>query len=188
MTSTTLHSPASPRPQETAMTTLATRPRTASARRTADTLLHGPAHSPAVLPRGEEIARRARTEQGREELRRVRSLAAVIAVACVEVETGRRALRDLSAWLSPEVLDKLTRRMELLGAVAPTGPGRRSAAAVPPRAPASAPRPVGARVCEVAPGRVEASATVLWEGRARAFALRLERRLSRWKVTSVEIG
>ncbi|WP_415779299.1 Rv3235 family protein, partial [Micrococcus luteus] len=56
------------------------------------------------------------------------------------------------------------------------------------RAPASAPRPVGARVCEVAPGRVEASATVLWEGRARAFALRLERRLSRWKVTSVEIG
>ena len=57
------------------MTALATRPRTASARRTADTLLHGPAHSPAVLPRGEEIARRARTEQGREELRRVRSLA-----------------------------------------------------------------------------------------------------------------
>ncbi|WP_446724876.1 Rv3235 family protein [Micrococcus sp. KRD128] len=112
----------------------------------------------------------------------------MIAVACVEVETGRRALRDLSAWLSPEVLDKLTRRMELLGAVAPTGPGRRPAAAVPPRASASAPRPVGARVCEVAPGRVEASATVLWEGRARAFALRLERRLSRWKVTSVEIG
>nr|WP_249214208.1 Rv3235 family protein [Micrococcus luteus] len=68
------------------------------------------------------------------------------------------------------------------------GPGRRPAPAVPPRAPASAPRPVGARVCEVAPGRVEASATVLWEGRARAFALRLERRLSRWKVTSVEIG
>ena len=34
-----------------------------------------------------------------------------------------------SAWLSPEVLDKLTRRMELLGAVAPTGPGRRPAAA-----------------------------------------------------------
>ena len=78
--------------------------------------------------------------------------------------------------------------MELLGAVAPTGPGRRPSAAVPPRTPASAPRPVGARVCEVAPGRVEASATVLWEGRARAFALRLERRLSRWKVTSVEIG
>ena len=170
------------------MTTLATRPRAASDRRTADTLLHGPAHSPTVLPRGEEIARRARTEQGREELRRVRSLAAVIAVACVEVETGRRALRDLSAWLSPEVLDKLTRRMELLGAVAPTGPGRRPSAAVPPRTPASAPRPVGARVCEVSPGRVEASATVLWEGRARAFALRLERRLSRWKVTSVEIG
>ncbi|MCR4489960.1 hypothetical protein NUV33_12870, partial [Micrococcus luteus] len=76
------------------MTTLATRPRAASDRRTADTLLHGPAHSPAVLPRGEEIARRARTEQGREELRRVRSLAAVIAVACVEVETGRRSILE----------------------------------------------------------------------------------------------
>ena len=37
------------------MTALATRPRTASARRTADTLLHGPAHSPAVLPRGDGL-------------------------------------------------------------------------------------------------------------------------------------
>lgn len=170
------------------MTALATRIRTGTARRTADALLHGPAHGPAVLPRGEEIARRAHAEQGREELRRVRSLAAVIAVACVEVETGRRALRDLSAWLSPEVLDKLTRRMELLGAVEPVRPGRRPAVPTPSRIPATAPRPVGARVCEVSPGQVEASATVLWEGRARAFALRLERRLSRWKVTSVEIG
>ena len=175
------------------MTALAARPASTArpaarrAERPAASLLHGPGHGPAVLPRGEEIARRAVAEQGREELRRVRSLAAVIAVACVEVETGRRALRDLSAWLSPDVLDKLTRRMELLGLVEPARPAGRGDAG-PGRVPAAAPRPLGARVCEVAPGRVEASATVLCDGRARAFALRLERRISRWKVTSVEIG
>lgn len=43
------------------MTALATRPRTASARRTADTLLHGPAHSPAVLPRAPAPNRGARS-------------------------------------------------------------------------------------------------------------------------------
>ena len=83
---------------------------------------------------------------------------------------------------------KMTRRMDLLGLAEQDRPRARSAAAGVSRAPAAAPRPVGARVCEVAPGRVEASATVLCDGRARAFALRLERRISRWKVTSVEIG
>ena len=83
------------------MTTLATRPRAASDRRTADTLLHGPAHSPAVLPRGEEIARRARTEQGREELRRVRSLAAVIAVACVEAAACIAVGRTFTTSVTP---------------------------------------------------------------------------------------
>lgn len=172
------------------MTALAARPRPAAhdVARPAAALLHGPGRGPAALPRGEEIARRAVAEQGREELRRVRSLAAVIAVACVEVETGRRSLRDLSAWLSPEVLDKLTRRMELLGLVEHGRGAARTGSATATRASTAAPRPVGARVCEVAPGRVEASATVLCDGRARAFALRLERRISRWKVTSVEIG
>lgn len=173
--------PASP-VQEDTMTALIAAPLHAPVHRTrtapagvgtSPSLLHGAAR-PATLPHGEELARRAGAEQGREELRRARSLVAVIAVACVEVEAGRRPLRDLAGWLSPEVYDKVARRLDLLSS-----------------APASAPvraRPVGARVCEVAPGRIEASATVLCGERARAFALRLERRLSRWKVTTIEIG
>lgn len=142
-----------------------------------ESLLHGPARRPSALPGTEELVRRAAAEQGREELRRARSLVAVVAVACVEVEAGRRPLRDLAGWLSPEVYDKVARRLELLA----SSPATRGTGTPPPR-------PVGARVCEVAPGRIEASATVFTDGRARAFALRLERRLSRWKVTTVEMG
>ena len=130
----------------------------------------------AVRPRATDLLRRADREQDREELRRVRSLAAVVAVAVVETESGRRPVRDLAGWLDPEAFEKMSRRVDLLdrtGTRPPLG---------------AAPRPAGARVCEVAPGRVEASATVVVDGRARALALRIERRLSRWKVTAVEVG
>lgn len=169
----TAPAPASPTRQPAARAGLPTRH---PGRPGPDALLHGLARRPSALPRGEELVRRAAAEQDREELRRARSLVAVIAVACVEVEAGRRPLRDLAGWLSPEVYDKVARRLELLAA-APTA--RTATAHV---------RPLGARVCEVAPGRIEASATVQCDGRARAFAMRLERRLSRWKVTTVEIG
>lgn len=139
-------------------------------------LTHALSRRSAPLPRGHELVRRAVREQDREELRRVRSLAAVVAVACVEAEAGRRPVRDLAGWLAPEAYDKLVRRVDLLERT-----GTRPA-------PSTAPRPTGARVCDVAPGRVEASATVQCEGRVRAFALRIERRLSRWKVTAIEIG
>lgn len=141
-----------------------------------DSLLQRPARRAAPLPSDAELASRADQEQGHEELRRARSLAAVVAVACVEVESGRRPLRDLAAWLTPEVFDKVSRRLDLLR----QAPSAATAT--------SAPRPVGARVCDVGPGRLEASATVVCDGRARAFALRIERRLSRWRVTTLEIG
>lgn len=142
----------------------------------ASALLHGTARRTAALPRGEDLLRRADREQDREELRRVRSLAAVVAVAIVETEAGRRPLRDLAGWLDPEAFEKMGRRVDLLSRTG-TRPHL-----------TTAPRPAGARVCEVAPGRIEASATVVVDGRARALALRVERRLSRWKVTAVEVG
>lgn len=174
--------------QEDPMTALApalahgqTRPRPASRtapsrRDTESALLRGPARRMSAVPTGEDLVRRAEQEDDREELRRLRSLAAVVAVACVETEAGRRPVRDLAGWLAPETYEKMCRRVDLLertGTRPPSG---------------SAPRPVGARVCAVRPGAVEASATVLVAGRARAVALRIERRLSRWKVTHLEIG
>ncbi|MDY6055897.1 Rv3235 family protein [Micrococcus sp.] len=157
------------RTQEETMTALATAP-TRPAPRT-----RGLTGSPR-LTRPDASGDRLRRELEREEIRRVRSLAAVVAVACVDAEAGRRPLRDLAGWLAPEVYEKLVRRVDLLERTQ-TRPST-----------GAAPRPVGARVCEVAPGRVEASATILCDGHARAFALRLERGLRRWKVTSVEIG
>lgn len=129
-----------------------------------------------ALPDTAELTRRARNEQRREDHRAVRTLAGVIALACVEVEVGRRHLRDLAAWLDLPVYDKVARRIALLERT-----GARTSTPQPPR-------PVGARVCEVSPGRVEASASIRCGDRVRAIALRMERRLSRWRVVAVEIG
>lgn len=128
------------------------------------------------LPDQAELTRRARNEQGRDDHRAVRTLVGVIALACVEAEVGRRHLRDLAAWLDLPVYDKVARRIALLERT-----GARLHTAQPPR-------PVGARVCEVAPGRVEASASIRCGDRVRAIAMRMERRLSRWRVVAVEIG
>lgn len=129
-----------------------------------------------TLPGQAELTRRARAERSREDHRAVRALVGVIALACVEAEVGRRHLRDLAAWLDLPVYDKVARRIALLERT-----GARVTTAQPPR-------PIGARVCEVAPGRVEASASVRCGDRVRAIALRMERRLSRWRVVAVEIG
>lgn len=128
------------------------------------------------LPDQAELARRARREQGREDHRAVRTLVGVIALACVEAEVGRRHLRDLAAWLDLPVYDKVARRIDLL---------ERTGARIHTSQP---PRPLSARVCEVAPGRIEASASVHCGERVRAIAMRMERRLSRWRVVAVEIG
>ncbi|MDO5634921.1 MAG: Rv3235 family protein [Micrococcus sp.] len=122
------------------------------------------------------LAARARAEIEREDLRTLRTLVASVAVACVDVEHGRRHLRDLTRWLDLRVYDKVARRLDLL---------RRSGAAMDSAVPA---RPLGTRVCEVADGIVEASTTVVSGGRARAVALRCERRLSRWRVVALEMG
>lgn len=155
---------------------LAPRPAATRPASPAGPLTHTLARRSSPLPRGTELVRRTAEQQDREELRRARSLAAVVAVACVEAEAGRRPVRDLAGWLAPEAYDKLVRRVDLLART-----GTRPS-------PTAAPRPAGARVCDVGPGRLEASATVQCDGRARAFALRMERRLSRWKVTAIEIG
>ena len=130
----------------------------------------------AERPDAPTLSLRARQEQRAEQERSARTLAAVIALACVEAEAGRRPLRDLATWLDLPVYDKVARRLALL---------ERTGASVRLT---TSPRPLGARVHRLSPDRLEACATITCDERARAIAMRLERRLSRWKVTQIEIG
>lgn len=121
---------------------------------------------------------RAQQELRREEERTVRSLARIVALACVEAELGLRPARQLSSWLDLPTYGKMLRRAELAQRVRPAGPGSSAAA----------PTALGARVCLAADGAYEASATIQLPDRAKAMALRIEQQRGRWKVTALELG
>lgn len=135
--------------------------------------------APRVHPdHGRAAGDRARRELRRDEERTVRSLARIVALACVEAELGLRPARQLSTWLDLPTYGKMLRRAELAQRIRPTGPGHAVAA----------PTALGARVCPAGEGVYEASATVQTPDRAKAMALRIERRRGRWKVTALELG
>lgn len=146
---------------------------------------HGPAPAhgawapPVLVPDQPAAAERARVERRREEERHIRSLARIVALACVEAELGLRPARQLSAWLDLPTYGKMVRRADLAGRIRP---GRAAAGA------ASAPRALGSRCCPAGEGIYEASATVQLPDRVRAMALRIERHRDRWKVTALELG
>lgn len=100
---------------------------------------------------------------------------AKISQAIVEVVSAQRPAPQLIRHTSPTVYSVLARRA--LVSARRHNPGPRRAAMV---------RRV--RVCEPADGIVEACAVVLWNGRVRALALRLEGLDGRWLVTQVVIG
>lgn len=130
---------------------------------------------------GGPLDRQSLSEEGRrqrrlEQERHIRSLAGIVAQACVEAELGLRPARQLSAWLDLPTYGKMMRRAEL----AERTRTDRSATA--------SPRTIQARCCEITPALYEASATVHTAGRVRALALRIELHRSRWKVTAVEMG
>lgn len=121
---------------------------------------------------------RAQQELRREEERHVRSLARIVALACVEAELGLRPARQLSTWLDLPTYGKMLRRAELAQRVRPSGPAEAAAA----------PTALGARVCPSGEDIYEASATVQMPDRAKAIALRIERHRRRWRVTALELG
>lgn len=135
-----------------------------------------PAWSPAAGPAEASTAERARAERRREEERHIRSLARIVALACVEAELGLRPARQLSAWLDLPTYGKMARRAELASRIRPS------------RGATGAPRALGSRCCPAGDGIYEASATVQLPDRVRAMALRIERHRSRWKVTALELG
>ncbi len=127
---------------------------------------------------GDAAGNRARREVRRQEERAVRSLARIVALACVEAELGLRPARQLSQWLDLSTYDKMVRRSDLARRIRPATPGHA----------VTAPTALGARVSQVGPGVYEASATVQAPDRARAVAQRLERHRGRWRVTALELG
>jgi hypothetical protein len=132
-----------------------------------------PVHRPAEASTTVE---RARDERRREEERHIRSLARIVALACVETELGLRPARQLSAWLDLPTYGKMVRRAELAGRIRPD------------RGAAGAPQALGSRCCPAGDGAYEASATIQLPDRVRAMALRIERHRGRWKVTALELG
>lgn len=139
----------------------------------------GTAWAPRAHPdHGDHAGDRARLELRREEERTVRSLARIVALACVEAELGLRPARQLSRWLDLPTYGKMLRRSELAQRIRPAGPGHA----------ATAPTALGARACRTGDGVYEASATIQIPDRAKAMALRIEQHRGRWKVTALELG
>jgi hypothetical protein len=128
--------------------------------------------------RGQQAGERAREERSREEERHIRSLARIVALACVEAELGLRPARQLSAWLDLSTYGKMVRRAELARRIRPADP----------EGCVAAPRALGARCCPAGEGIYEASATIQLPDRVKAMALRIEKHRTRWKVTALELG
>ncbi len=138
-----------------------------------------PAWAPRQRPLDETtMTERAQAEHRREEERHVRSLARIVALACVEAELGLRSARQLSAWLDLATYQKMIRRADLAQRIRATRSD----------GPSAAPKALGARACRLGQNAYEASATVQMPDRARAMALRIEKHRNRWKVTALELG
>lgn len=143
----------------------------------------GPGVIPSALrtPTGQFTPHRSLREEGlrQRELelqRHIRSLAGIVAQACVEAERGLRPARQLAAWLDLETYGKMARRADLAERTRTD------------RSAQTSPRTLQARCCQVSPTVFEASASVRCGGRVRALAMRIELRRDRWKVTAVEMG
>jgi hypothetical protein len=117
------------------------------------------------------------------ELRRIEGTARSITQACMEAISGSRPVQQLARWLDPDCYDKLVHRAALVQEHQARRAGGRTAIRALPSAVVRS-----ARVCRVSDEVYEASTVVVEPHRARAVALRLERRRGLWKVTALEIG
>ncbi|MCG2622730.1 Rv3235 family protein [Arthrobacter sp. I2-34] len=118
-----------------------------------------------------------------DELRRAAGTARSVAQACMEVIGGSRPVQQLARWLDPDCYDKLVHRAALAQERGARRASGRSALQALPSAVVRS-----ARVCRIGTDVYEAALVVVEPHRARAVALRLERRRGLWKVTALEIG
>lgn len=103
-------------------------------------------------------------------------VARAIALASLEVLTGRRSVAQLARWLTPGVYETLQVRAGLTQRVLGTDRVVRP------------PTIRRARSCRVGPHAMEATVVADHGARVRAVALRLEGHRGSWRVTALEIG
>ncbi|MBO3101356.1 Rv3235 family protein [Cellulomonas fengjieae] len=103
-------------------------------------------------------------------------VARAVALAALEVLSGRRSVAQLARWLTPGVYEPLQVRAGLTQRVVGTPAGTR-----PPVVRRS-------RACRVEAHVVEATVVADDGVRVRAVALRLEGHRGAWRVTALEIG
>ncbi|WP_315097587.1 Rv3235 family protein [uncultured Cellulomonas sp.] len=104
------------------------------------------------------------------------AVARAIALASLEVLSGRRSVAQLARWLTPGVFESLQVRAGLTQRVLGTTGGSR------------APVLRRARSCRVGSHVLEATVVADDGSRVRAVALRLEGHRGAWRVTALEIG
>lgn len=112
----------------------------------------------------------------------VRTWAARLAQAVVEVTAGRRPASQLVRWVAPTIHRDLDRRARLVARVARSRPKAE---------PAVRPQVRSVHVCFPTPTVAEVSVHVRYGARSRSLALRLERREDRdgrWLCTALELG
>lgn len=129
---------------------------------------------PAPQATPEEVAAAAQVQ------RIVRS----VVQAALEVLGGSRPLQQLADWLDPPSYERLQLRANLVRSL-------NRAAGANSRPDQLLHRNVSVRtvrICRISVNVYEASAVTCENHRARAVALRLERRRGHWKVTALEIG
>ncbi|WP_253908080.1 Rv3235 family protein [Arthrobacter sp. H20] len=113
----------------------------------------------------------------------VQRIARSVAQASLEVLGGSRPLQQLADWLDPASYERLQLRANLVRSL------NRGPAGVRPDQLLHRNVSVrSVRTCRVTALVYEASAVTCENHRARAVALRLERRRGHWKVTALEIG
>lgn len=104
--------------------------------------------------------------------------------AALEVLGGSRPLQQLADWLDPPSYERLQLRANLVRTLnRTTGPDGRPDQLLHRNVTVRT-----VRTCRVNADVYEASAVTCENHRARAVALRLERRRGHWKVTALEIG
>ncbi|MHA7153657.1 Rv3235 family protein [Arthrobacter sp. TMN-50] len=114
----------------------------------------------------------------------VQRIVRAVVQASLEVLGGSRPLQQMADWLDPSSYERLHLRANLTrslnrGTSTGTHPDRLLHRNV---------SVLSVRTCRVSAQVYEASAVTCENHRARAVALRLERRRGHWKVTALEIG
>lgn len=141
-------------------------------------------HKPAgYVWRSQQRGSAAPTFAPGDEHERITALSRAMAVAALEVLQGTRPAQQLARWSTPEIVDKLRRRAELMvqrRLMEPTG--------APVHAAHQHSEVLRQRVCPVNDGIYEVALVVRDDARTRAVVLRLERPERAWRITVLEIG